>query len=402
VLIFVNLPDVSPNWGLSGVRLAWAVGQDFENKRGVFLHLLGNTWISVEPPFVSSDWGLSAVDMISSQEGWAVGQDNQNKKGVLLHFFNNSWTSVDPPPVSSDWGLSSVVLISSNEGWAAGTDNENKRGVLLHFSGGSWTPADLPDVSSDWGLSAVDMISSSQGWAVGQTSDGQNVTGVLLQFASPQVSVSPTNIDYQSVEIGASSDKSVVVRNTGNGSLVIDAISSPSSPFSIKTDGCSGKSLVSRQTCRVTYRFVPDSEGSISDSSTISTNQNTVTLTLSGTGTAGAEPVGNPVISETSKTALPPPTLSWENRGNTKFKVWFGNGANFKDQKVKKVALSFKVQDPNANQGVFTVGLTSRQWSSILRLGGNLTGAVLYWYVESWDTAGREKKTAVMSFVLTD
>ena len=77
---------------------------------------------------------------------------------------------------------------------------------------------DLPDVSSDWGLSAVDMISSSQGWAVGQTSDGQNVTGVLLQFASPQVSVTPTNIDsHQSVEVGATSDKTVVVRNTGNG-----------------------------------------------------------------------------------------------------------------------------------------------------------------------------------------
>ena len=100
-------------------------------------------------------------------------------------------------------------------------------------------------------------------------------------------------------------------------------------PLSIQTDGCSGKSLVPRQTCKVTYRFMPDSEGSISDSSTISTNGNTVTLTISGTGTAGAEPVANPVISHTSKTTQPPPTLSWENSGNTKFKVWFGNGPTF-------------------------------------------------------------------------
>ena len=43
VLILANLPDVSANWGLSGVRLAWAVGQDFENKKGVFPPLVGRT-----------------------------------------------------------------------------------------------------------------------------------------------------------------------------------------------------------------------------------------------------------------------------------------------------------------------------------------------------------------------
>ena len=68
----------------------------------------------------------------------------------------------------------------------------------------------------------------------------------------------------------------------------------------------------------------------------------------------------------------------------------------------KKVAISYNVQDPNENQGIFTRVLTSGQWSSIRKLGGNVTGAVLYWYVESWDALGREKKTDVMSFVLTD
>ena len=152
VLTPVTLPDVSTDWGLSGVRLIWAVGQDNENKRGVLLYFVSGSWISVEPPDVSTDWGLSGVDLISSNEAWAVGQDNENKRGVLLHFINGSWISVEPPDVSSDWGLSGVELTSLNEGWAAGQDFDNGRGILLHFINGLWTPVELPDVSSDWGL----------------------------------------------------------------------------------------------------------------------------------------------------------------------------------------------------------------------------------------------------------
>lgn len=117
---------------------------------------------------------------------------------------------------------------------------------------------------------------------------------------------------------------------------------------------------------------------------------------------AGAEPVANPEISHTSKSTLPPPVLSWENRCNTKFKAWFGNGADFQRQGIKKTAVSFEIKDPSGNGGVFTQELTSGQWSSIRKLGGDVTGAVLYWYVESSDVFGRKKKTDVTPFVLTD
>ena len=133
MLILANLPDVSANWGLSGVRLAWAVGQDFENKKGAFPPLVGQLLDICGTSLCQYRLGAFGCQHDLSQEGWAVGQDNQNKKGVLLHFFNNSWTSVDPPSVSTDWGLSSVVLISSNEGWAARTDNENKKRGLAPF-----------------------------------------------------------------------------------------------------------------------------------------------------------------------------------------------------------------------------------------------------------------------------
>jgi hypothetical protein len=512
VLTPATLPDVSADWGLSGIRLIWAVGQDNENKRGVLLYFASGSWVNVEPPDVSTDWGLLGVDAISPNEAWAVGRDNINRRGVLLHFVNGSWTSVQPPDVSSDWGLSAVNLISPNEGWAAGQDSENKRGVLLHYINASWTPVDLPNVSSDWGLSAIDLISSNQGWAVGKTTDGQDTAGVLLQYAVPLISVSPPSLNYHEVEIGSLRDQTVIVRNTGNGNLIIGTVSAPSSPFAIAADGCSGKSLASLQTCGVIYRFLPGSDGTFSDSSTIPSNESTMTVTLTGTGAtgtvnyihlldppngqtfpvcpdlgsslfqwessgvftssnllfsltadfsniplkvrgnpgvnqitlrpdtwkkvllfpgvdggliywtviatkkdktrvegdvfflevAGAEPVANPAMSHTSKGTFPPPTLSWENQCNTKFKAWFGNSANLQTSGAKKVAISTSVKDPNGNQGISTVTLTSGQWTSIRKLGGNVTGAVLYWYVESWDTLGREKKTDVMSFVLTD
>ena len=216
--------------------------------------------------------GSRVLTRISPNEAWAVGRDNVNKRGVLLHFINGSWTSVEPPDVSADWGLSAVNLIYPNEGWAAGRDNVNKRGVLLHFINASWTPVELPDVSADWGLSAVDLFSFNQGWAVGKTSDGQNVTGVLLQYTVPLIVVSPVAVNYHDVEVGAYSDQTVVVKNAGNGDLAIDTITSPASPFAVQVDDCSGKTLSSLQTCKVTYRFLPDSEGAFYGSSTIPSN----------------------------------------------------------------------------------------------------------------------------------
>ncbi len=511
----VNLPFVSSDWELSDVCFVWAVGQDNENKRGILLHFSNGSWTSVSPPDVSQDWGLSAIDFISSDEGWAVGRDSENKRGVLLRFSNGSWTSVSPPDVSQDWGLSAIDFISSDEGWAVGWDSENKRGVLLRFSNGSWTSVSPPDVSQDWGLSAIDFIFSDEGWAVGQASDGQNVKGVLLRYAVPQISVSPASIDYQDIEIGASLDQKVGVRNNGNGNLIIGPITLPSSPFSINADSCSGQTLAPLRSCEVIYRFLPNSEGIFSDSSNIPSNDphvNPVTVTLIGTGVAGTsnsihllsplngqmftacsdsdpplfqwdhsgiftsieiqfsltndfskvsfkvrgspdvnqliinsytwervfllpgtnggkiywmvvgkkrdrtevrsnvfsfevetpKPVANPEMSHTSKSTLPPPTLSWANNCNTKFKVWFGNDPDFQKGGMRKIAISYDIKDPNENQGMFTRELTSRQWSSIRNLGANVTGAILYWYVESSDIFGRQKETDVMTFVLAD
>jgi hypothetical protein len=108
-----------------------------------------------------------------------------------------------------------------------------------------------------------------------------------------------------------------------------------------------------------------------------------------------AQPVKNAKIDPTGITTLP--TLSWENNCNAKFKVWFGNDAQFS----KKYTFSPPtIKNPLNNNGEFSQTLTSQQWGSIRKLVGNQSGATIYWKVESWDGASRESQTATMSFVL--
>jgi len=104
----------------------------------------------------------------------------------------------------------------------------------------------------------------------------------------------------------------------------------------------------------------------------------------------------NADISHTGKSTLP--IMSWQNNCNIKFRVWFGSGESF----AKKVAYSFNIKNPNDNEGGFEKILTSGQWNSIRKLGGDVNGSTIYWYIESWDGLGRYAKTDVMSFVLTD
>jgi len=108
-----------------------------------------------------------------------------------------------------------------------------------------------------------------------------------------------------------------------------------------------------------------------------------------------SQSVKNPQITPTGIGSLP--TLSWENNCNAKFKVWFGNDAQFS----KKYTFSPPtIKNPLNNNGEFSQTLTSQQWDSIRKLVGGQSGATIYWKVESWDGASRESQTATMSFVL--
>jgi hypothetical protein len=394
--IAFTLPDVSSDWGLSAIRFTWAVGQDFENKRGVLLHFSNASWASIDPPGVSSDWGLSAIGFISPDEGWAVGQDSENKRGVLLHLSNGSWTSETPPSVSSDWGLSGIGFISAKEGWAVGQDFENKKGVLLHFSNGSWTSVEPPDVGADWSLSAVHFSSFNIGWAVGQSSDGTNTEGVLLRYAVAQISVSPANINFHDVEIGAVLDQIVTVKNNGNGALILGTITPPSPPFSIKTDDCSGKSIPPLTTCKVIYEFGPESGGIFAGSSNIPSNtfsETPITVTLAGSGipeTSNSIDLLSPPDGETFAACpdLNPPVFQWNPSGSFKsIELQFSPNGDFS-------GIPLKVRsNPSASQ----ITIPSSVWRKVLLLPGD-SGGKVYWRTVGQKQNNSKVESNIFSF----
>jgi hypothetical protein len=103
----------------------------------------------------------------------------------------------------------------------------------------------------------------------------------------PDISVTPNPVEFGSVNVGATSEKQVIVKNDGNANLVIGTITSPTSPFSKATDNCSGQTIAPNATCTVMYRFTPTTSGNFSSNSNIPSNdpdENPVTVTLNGTG----------------------------------------------------------------------------------------------------------------------
>ena len=397
------LPSVSTDWQLEGINFisaseGWAAGWDSANGTGILLHFLNGVWTSFPVPSVSSNWELSAVNFPSSDQGWAVGQDVLNRTGVLLSYSSSTgvWTSITPPSVSSNWGLTAVNFISSTEGWAVGQDFFNKTGVLLHFLNGTWTSVSPPSVSSDWELLGISMISSNNGWAVGR--DTANVRGVLLQYSIPIITVSPSNITYKNVTIGAFRDQNVTVGNSGSGSLIIDTITSPSVPFSLETDNCSGKTIASQSSCKLLYQFDPTSGGTFTSSSNIPSNDPSrpvVTVTLSGSGIVGP-PLYINLLSPPNGEQFDacsyynPPPFQWN-----------------PSETFKSSVVQFSLQDDfstipakvNGKNGASELLIPASSWKKLLLLPG-ASGGTVYWMVVGTRTDGSLVESNVFSLAV--
>ena len=103
------------------------------------------------------------------------------------------------------------------------------------------------------------------------------------------VAVTPLSHDFGGVEIVSYSDKVFTVQNTGGVDLTINTVTSPSPPFSLASNNCSGRILAFLETCTITVRVAPGAETTYSGSFDISTNdpdENPVTVNLTGTGMA--------------------------------------------------------------------------------------------------------------------
>jgi PKD repeat protein len=88
-------------------------------------------------------------------------------------------------------------------------------------------------------------------------------------------------------------------------------VTTPSSPFSIVTEDCSGSTLTASDSCTIQARFAPTAGGSAEGSFDIPSNdpdESTVTVSLSGNGVAGNSPptanAGGPYTAEEGEAVL--------------------------------------------------------------------------------------------------
>jgi hypothetical protein len=109
-------------------------------------------------------------------------------------------------------------------------------------------------------------------------------TGVASTF-----SVSPTNVRYGKVRIGATKAGSVTVRNTGTIAFVPTTAVSSDPAFVVQpSPNCLGVPLAPGRTCTVNVSFTPTATGNVSGSLTVSGDKSSrpmdVTVNMTGTG----------------------------------------------------------------------------------------------------------------------
>jgi CubicO group peptidase (beta-lactamase class C family) len=112
--------------------------------------------------------------------------------------------------------------------------------------------------------------------------DGISIIGVGLPF--PVASISG-NGSFGNVLVGESSRSTIVLSNTGNADLQVNALSGLSAPFSLVNDNCSNTVVAAGSDCNVDVVFAPTAEVSSTATLSIANSDAVQAITLSGTGT---------------------------------------------------------------------------------------------------------------------
>ncbi len=113
----------------------------------------------------------------------------------------------------------------------------------------------------------------------------------------PDIDVSPTSVNFGSVEVGSSGTSTVTVNNTGLPTLSIGNITIDNNQFAISGGNISGQALAPGGSADITLTFTPSSSGAKSAILSIPSNdpdENPFIVFLSGTGTAPPGPTPGP------------------------------------------------------------------------------------------------------------
>ena len=115
---------------------------------------------------------------------------------------------------------------------------------------------------------------------------------------NPVIIVDPTSIDFGSVRVTQSDDRTITVTNGGAANLIVSSISDPGGPFTIVNKPTLPLTIPSTESITLTVRFTPVVTGQANASFAIGSNDPvnpSVTVNLSGIGTG--TPVPNLVTS---------------------------------------------------------------------------------------------------------
>jgi hypothetical protein len=133
-------------------------------------HFVDGHWQETSQPI--EEGGLSAVGMVSLDEGWAVGWSDSSD--ILLHYLNDKWQVVSPP---SSRGLSSVAAAAPEQVWIGGAD-----GLYQYVSPADWYHDDLGVSTFSTGVLEIDIayVGSFYREYFGYTRQAENIRHFVL------------------------------------------------------------------------------------------------------------------------------------------------------------------------------------------------------------------------------
>jgi len=230
-------------------------------------------------------------------------------------------------------------------------------------------------------LSNVPTLTVSQLWdaitssAIDMGIPGQDTIYGFGRLNLSTIYVYPTSIDFGDVIVGTPSERVITILNIGSQNLVIEAISSPSAPYQIVGDNCSGKALALGESCTLTARFFPSAAGTFINHFDIFSNdssRNPVAVSLNGKGIFKitlSSPSDGASFNPCSLNS--PPTFSWDSIVSfSSYEIQFSADPTF-----TSIPVGIKVSGEDRERL-----MTTSEWKEVLQIPG-FNGGNVYWRV---------------------
>jgi len=266
---------IPPGWieayayGINNMGVISGYGRNENDQQRGFLYADGAYTIILPPGWLEA----RALDINDSGDVVGTGIDIDNKpksflyrKGVYSEISPAGWKTAEAG------GINNMGNIVGSGGYKGGDIfgflYDRTSYIVLLPPGWQWANA---HAVSDSGVVAGSGSHLS-------VKKGFFATGI------PDISVDPMVIFFGgNVLSGKLPDRTITMKNRGNGILVIEKITVPPPPFRVITDNCSGRRLASLETCTVIYGVAPVSGKTISFASDILSSdpvKKKVTVTL--------------------------------------------------------------------------------------------------------------------------